>query len=63
VAEFKKESGHIKGFEEEVFWVTHAGKNKLEERLILRPTSETAMYPMYSLWVRSHQQLPMKFYQ
>jgi prolyl-tRNA synthetase len=62
-AEFKKEAGHIKGFEEEVFWVTHAGKNKLEERLILRPTSETAMYPMYSLWVRSHQQLPMKFYQ
>ena len=62
-SEFKKEAGHIKGFEEEVFWVTHAGKNKLEERLILRPTSETAMYPMYSLWVRSHQQLPMKFYQ
>ncbi|MEM5814545.1 MAG: proline--tRNA ligase [Candidatus Aenigmatarchaeota archaeon] len=61
--EFKKESSHIKGFEEEVFWITHAGKNKLEERLVLRPTSETAMYPMYSLWVRSHQQLPMKFYQ
>jgi prolyl-tRNA synthetase len=62
-SEFKKEAAHIKGFEEEVFWVTQAGKNKLEERLVLRPTSETAMYPMYSLWVRSHQQLPMKFYQ
>lgn len=62
-SEFKKEAAHIKGFEEEVFWITHAGKNKLEERLVLRPTSETAMYPLYALWVRSHQQLPMKFYQ
>lgn len=62
-AEFKREAAHIKGFEEEVFWITHAGKNKLDERLVLRPTSETAMYPLYSLWVRSHQQLPMKFYQ
>lgn len=62
-SEFKKEAMHIKGFEEEVFWITHAGKNKLEEKLVLRPTSETAMYPLYSLWVRSHQQLPMKFYQ
>ena len=62
-SEFKKEAEHIKGFMEEVFWITHAGKNKLDERLILRPTSETAMYPMYSLWLRSHQQLPLKFYQ
>jgi prolyl-tRNA synthetase len=62
-SEFKKEAEHIKGFSEEVFWITHAGKNKLDERLVLRPTSETAMYPMYSLWLRSHLQLPMKFYQ
>ncbi len=62
-SEFKKESAHIKGFEEEVFWITRAGKNELEERMVLRPTSETAMYPLYSLWVRSHLQLPMKFYQ
>jgi len=62
-SEFKKEALHIKGFEEEVFWITHAGKRKLDERLVLRPTSETAMYPLYSLWVRSHLQLPMKFYQ
>lgn len=59
----KKEKEHIKGFEAEVFWITHAGKNKLEERLCLRPTSETAMYPMYSLWIRSHTQLPFKLYQ
>lgn len=59
----KKESEHIKGFEQEVFWITHAGKNKLEERLCLRPTSETAMYPLYATWIRSHLQLPLKLYQ
>ena len=59
----KKEEEHIEGFSVEAFWITHAGKTKLEERLALRPTSETAMYPLYSLWLRSHTQLPMKFYQ
>ncbi len=59
----KRESKHIKGFEQEVFWITHAGKNKLEERLSLRPTSETAMYPMFALWIRSHSHLPLKIYQ
>ncbi|MBU3905118.1 MAG: proline--tRNA ligase [Nanoarchaeota archaeon] len=59
----KKEEEHIKGFSVEAFWITHAGKSKLDERLALRPTSETAMYPLYSLWLRSHTQLPMKFYQ
>ena len=61
--EFKKEKEHIKGFDSEVYWVTHAGLNELDVRLILRPTSETAMYPMFSLWVRSHQDLPLKIYQ
>ncbi len=60
---FKKEEEHIEGFGSEVFWVTHAGLNKLEERWLLRPTSETAMYPMFSLWVRSHADLPLKTYQ
>ena len=59
----KKESEHIKGFEEEVYYVTHAGKNKLVENLVLRPTSETAMYPMFALWIRSHKDLPIKIYQ
>lgn len=58
-----KEAEHIKGFKDEVFWVTHAGKNKLEEKMCLRPTSETAIYPLYSLWVRSHLDLPLKLYQ
>jgi prolyl-tRNA synthetase len=61
--EFKKEKDHIKGFDAEVYWVTHAGLNELDIRLILRPTSETAMYPMFALWVRSHQDLPLKTYQ
>jgi prolyl-tRNA synthetase len=61
--EFKKEKDHIKGFDSEVYWVTHAGLNELDVRLILRPTSETAMYPMFALWVRSHQDLPLKIYQ
>jgi prolyl-tRNA synthetase len=59
----KKEAEHIKGFSTEVFWITHAGKNKLEENFCLRPTSETAFYPLYSLWIRSHLQLPLKLYQ
>ena len=60
---FKKEAEHIKGFEKEVFWITYAGKRKLHEKMCLRPTSETAIYPMYSIWIRSHLQLPLKLYQ
>jgi prolyl-tRNA synthetase len=61
--EFMKEAEHIKGFEEEVYWVTHGGTAKLEVPLALRPTSETAIYPMYALWVRSHADLPIRIYQ
>ncbi len=61
--EFMKEAEHIKGFEEEVYWVTHGGTTELDIKLALRPTSETAIYPMYSLWVRSHADLPLKLYQ
>ncbi len=55
---FKKESEHIRGFEEEVFWVMKSE----EEKLILRPTSETEMYYMFSLWIQSYQDLPLKLY-
>jgi len=60
----KKESEHAE-FSAEVFWITEGGSNyeKLEERLALRPTSETAMYTMFSLWVRSWRDLPLKTYQ
>ena len=46
---FQKEADHIEGFGSEVYWITHAGENPLERRWLLRPTSETAMYPMFSL--------------
>jgi prolyl-tRNA synthetase len=61
--EFQKEKDHIKGFDAEVYWVTHAGLNELDIKLLLRPTSETAMYPMFALWIRSHSDLPLKTYQ
>jgi prolyl-tRNA synthetase len=61
--EFAKEAEHIKGFEEEVYWVTHGGTSPLDVKLALRPTSECAIYPMYSLWVRSHADLPVRIYQ
>lgn len=60
---FKKEEEHIEGFGSEVYWITHAGTNELEERWLLRPTSETAMYPIFSLWIRSHSDLPLKTFQ
>ncbi|MBR6496781.1 MAG: proline--tRNA ligase [Methanomicrobium sp.] len=61
--QFMKEAEHIKGFENEVYWVTHGGLTPLDVKLALRPTSETAIYPMYALWVRSHADLPLKLYQ
>lgn len=60
----KKEREHAT-FSAEVFWITEGGINheKLEERLALRPTSETAMYTMFSIWIRSWRDLPLKTYQ
>ena len=45
--ELAKEGIHVKGFEDEVYWVTKGGQTELNEQLALRPTSETAIYPMY----------------
>ncbi len=59
----KKEADHIRGFGGEVYWVTHGGTSPLDVKLALRPTSETAIYPMFSLWVRSHADLPLKVFQ
>lgn len=56
----KKESSHIKGFTPEVFWIK---TEKGEEKLALRPTSETLYTPMFKLWIRSWRDLPMKLYQ
>lgn len=61
--ELQKEAEHIKGFAGEVYWVTRGGNSPLDINLCLRPTSETAMYPMFALWVRSHKDLPLRVYQ
>lgn len=62
---FEKEAEHVEGFAPEVFWVSQVGSEgeELNERLALRPTSETALYPMYSYWIRSYRDLPFKRYQ
>lgn len=60
---FRKEAGHVKGFVPQVFWVTQGGGTKLSEKLALRPTSETAFYQMFNLWIRSYKDLPFKTYQ
>jgi len=59
----KKESTHVKGFAPEVFWVSEGSDTKLSERLALRPTSETAFYQMFALWIRSYKDLPFRTYQ
>ncbi len=61
--EFAKEKEHIQGFDAQVFWVTRGGLSELDIPLVLRPTSETAMYPVFALWVRSHRDLPLNVYQ
>lgn len=61
--EFQKEKEHIKGFDAQVYWVTRGGDSVLDVPLVLRPTSETAMYPVFQLWVRSHRDLPLNVYQ
>jgi len=60
---FAKEKEHVEGFSPEVAWVTEAGNTKLSERLAVRPTSETIMYPSYSKWIRSWRDLPLKINQ
>lgn len=54
------EKEHFAGFNPEVFWVTHSGDNPVGDRLALRPTSETLAYPLYSKWIKSWRDLPLK---
>ena len=58
-----KEAEHVEGFAPEVAWVTHGGTEKLQERLAVRPTSETIFCEMYSKWVQTWRDLPMKYNQ
>jgi prolyl-tRNA synthetase len=60
---FTKEKEHVEGFNPEVAWVTQAGDTKLDERLAIRPTSETIMYDSYKKWVRSWRDLPLRLNQ
>jgi prolyl-tRNA synthetase len=55
-----KEEDHFSGFTPEVYWVTKAGDNDLGERLALRPTSETLAYSVFSKWITSYRDLPLK---
>lgn len=60
---FTKEAEHVEGFAPEVAVVTHAGGEELSEALIVRPTSETIFGNMYSKWLQSYRDLPIKINQ
>lgn len=59
----QKEKDHVEGFAPEVAWVTHGGSEKLEERLCVRPTSETLFCEHYAKIVRSWRDLPKLYNQ
>ena len=54
-----KEAEHVEGFAPEVALVTHVGNTELEEKLVVRPTSETIICDMYAKWVQSYRDLPL----
>ncbi|MSO45591.1 MAG: proline--tRNA ligase [Acidobacteria bacterium] len=54
-----KEAEHVEGFAPQVAWVTQGGNEVLEERLVIRPTSETIIGVMYAKWVQSWRDLPI----
>ncbi|MBY0353478.1 proline--tRNA ligase [Candidatus Babeliales bacterium] len=58
-----REAKHVEGFAPEVAVVTHAGGKKLEEPLVIRPTSETMVYFMFARWIKSWRDLPLKINQ
>src|SRR5687768_1488874 len=54
-----KEAEHVEGFSPETAVVTHGGGKKLDEPLVIRPTSETIIYAMFAKWVQSYRDLPL----
>jgi prolyl-tRNA synthetase len=54
-----KEAEHVEGFAPQVAYVTHAGGEELEEKLVVRPTSEAIVGTMYAKWIQSWRDLPM----
>ncbi|MEF8829120.1 MAG: aminoacyl--tRNA ligase-related protein, partial [Haloarcula sp.] len=59
----EKEKDVVEGFDPEVAWVTHGGHDELEERLAVRPTSESIIAPFMAQWTRSHRDLPLRLNQ
>ncbi|MCH2379982.1 MAG: proline--tRNA ligase [Nitrososphaerales archaeon] len=55
-----READHFKGFTPEVFWVTKTGDSDIENKLAIRPTSETIAYESYAKWIKSWRDLPLK---
>ena len=55
----RKEAEHVEGFAPEVAWVTQGGQKELEERLAIRPTSETINCSMFADWIHSYRDLPV----
>ncbi len=55
----RREAAHVEGFAPELAVVTHGGGKELEEKLVIRPTSETIIYAMYAKWIRSYRDLPV----
>ncbi len=58
-----REAEHVEGFAPEVALVTHVGNEELPEKLVVRPTSETIIGTMYSKWIQSWRDLPVKINQ
>ncbi len=56
---FEKEKEHVEGFSPQLAVVTHGGGEELEEKLVVRPTSETMFGYMYSKWIKSWRDLPV----
>jgi prolyl-tRNA synthetase len=59
----EREAEHIEGFAPEIAVVTHAGGEKLEEPLVIRPTSETIIWDTYAKWIQSYRDLPLLYNQ
>jgi prolyl-tRNA synthetase len=55
----RREAEHVEGFSPELAVVTHAGGKELEEKLVVRPTSETIIYDSFAKWIRSWRDLPL----
>lgn len=63
IENLEAEKEHVEGFSPELAVVTHGGGEELVNKLVIRPTSETAMYKTYSKWIQSYQDLPLRLNQ